>query len=76
MHGVKLADPDGLLQGAGNQGGVVRLTSAGMLGDSAIEALIQRTLDQAKVPMPKTGRGYTVVKSVSATPRPRRPSSA
>jgi hypothetical protein len=74
MHGVKLADPDGLLQGAGNQGGVVRLTSAGMLGDSAIEALIQRTLDQAKVPM--TGRGYTVVKSVSATPRPRRPSSA
>ena len=72
MHGAKLDDPDGLLQGAGNQGRFVRLTSAAMLDEPAMKALIQKALAQAKVPMPDRGRGYTIIKSISAKQRPRR----
>ena len=71
-YGATLADPDGVLLGSGNQNRFVRLPTAATLSESAVEQLIRAALAQAKVPMPRTGRGRTIVKSISAKQRPRR----
>jgi hypothetical protein len=73
-HGVGLPDPLGLLQGTGNQGRFVRLTSARVLDEPGVAALLDAAVARARTPLPDAGRGYTVVKSVSARQRPRRPS--
>ena len=60
----------------GNQNRYVRLQSAGTLAEPAVAALLRAAVAQAKTPLPETGRGYTVIKSVSAKQRPRRPPSS
>ena len=72
-YGSTLPDPQGILLGSGNQHRFVRLPSAATLATPAVEALIRAALAQAKTPMPATGKGYTIIKSVSAKQRPRRP---
>ena len=72
-HGRKLPDPQRLLQGSGNQGRFIRLESLAILNQPAVQALIRAALRQSTAPLPKRGRGYTVIKSVSAKQRPRRP---
>jgi hypothetical protein len=72
IYGVALPDPHGLLQGAGNQGRFVRLESASMLDRPEIGALITAAIAETDTPLPKTGRGYTVIKSVSLNRRRRR----
>jgi hypothetical protein len=42
------------------------------LAEPAVEKLLRAAIAQAKTPLPKTGRGYTIIKSVSAKQRPRR----
>jgi hypothetical protein len=74
MYGATLPDPDGLLEGNGNQGRFVRLTSASVLDDPKVIALVRRAVAHGRVPMPLSGRGATVIKSISARQRPRRPS--
>lgn len=76
IQGARLADPKGLLQGSGNQGRFIRLEHAAMLDDPAIVSLLGRAVRFGKTPLPKAGRGYTVVKSISAKQRPRRPPAA
>jgi hypothetical protein len=71
-YGATLPDPDGILLGSGNQNRFVRLQSAATLSTPAVEALIRAALAQARVPMPTSGRGTTIVKSISAKQRPRR----
>ena len=71
-YGATLPDPDGILLGSGNQNRFVRLPSAATLADPKVERVIRAALAQAKVPMPTTGRGRTIVKSISAKQRPRR----
>lgn len=71
-YGASLPDPEGILLGSGNQNRYVRLESAATLAIPAVEALIRAAIAQAKTPLPKTGRGYTVIKSISAKQRPRR----
>ena len=71
-YGASLPDPDGILLGSGNQNRFVRLDSAATLAVPVVEALIRAALSQAKTPMPATGRGGTVIKSISAKQRPRR----
>ena len=71
-YGATLPDPDGILLGSGNQNRFVRLPTAATLGEPAVERLIRAALSQAKTPMPESGRGRTIVKSVSAKQRPRR----
>ena len=39
----------------------------------ALAVLINRAVAHGRAPMPRTGGGYTVVKSISAKQRPRRP---
>jgi hypothetical protein len=71
-YGASLPDPDGILLGSGNQNRFVRLDGAATLAIPAVEALIRAAIAQAKTPLPVTGRGYTVIKSISAKQRPRR----
>jgi hypothetical protein len=72
-YGASLPDPRGVLLGSGNQNRYVRLDSAATLKEPAVEALIRAAIASAKTPLPATGRGRLVIKSVSAKQRPRRP---
>ena len=72
MYGRSLPDPDGLLQGSGTQGAFIRLESLKTLDDPKVVDLITRAIKRQKPTFAQKGRGYTVVKSVSAKQRPRR----
>lgn len=72
LYGVALPDPHHLLLGSGNQGRFVRLESAAMLDRPEIEALLAAAIAEGDTPLPKSGRGYTVIKSVSPRQRARR----
>ena len=74
IRGASLPDPDGLLEGDGNQGRFMRLTNASQLDDPKVIALVERAVAYGRGPMARTGRGVTIVKSISAKQRPRRPS--
>ena len=71
IHGKRLPDPKKVLLGSGNQTRFVRLESASVLDRPAVSALIAAALAQAK-PMPKSGRGPLVIRSISRKQRPRR----
>lgn len=71
-YGASLPDPDGVLLGSGNQNRFVRLAGPATLALPTVEALLRAAIAQAKAPLPVTGRGRTVIKSVSAKQRPRR----
>lgn len=74
-YGATLPDPQKVLQGSGNQNRFIRLESAATLARPEVEALIRAAIAQAKTPLPRTGRGTTIIKSISAKQRPRRSSS-
>jgi hypothetical protein len=71
IQGAKLRDPDGILQGSGNQTRFLRVPTVATLREPAVERLIAAAIVAGK-PFPKAGRGSTVVRSVSAKQRPRR----
>jgi len=71
-YGATLPDPHKILLGSGNQTRFIRLESAATLAKPEVEALLRAAVAQAKSPLPATGRGYTIIKSVSAKQRPRR----
>jgi len=73
IQGAILPDPYKLLNGSGNQGRFIRLESVDQLDQPAIEALLRAAVREGETPLPAAGRGYTVIKSVSARQRPRRP---
>ena len=73
MYGRSLPDPDKLLQGSGNQGAFVRLNDLSVLDHPEIKALMDAAIRNSDVPLRTSGRGYTIVKSISAKQRPRRP---
>ena len=66
-------DPEGLLKGSGKVARHVVLESPGDLDVPSIVAMMEAALEVAKTPLPKTGKGRLVIKSVSAKQRPRRP---
>jgi hypothetical protein len=70
--GATLPDPHKILLGSGNQTRFIRLESAATLARPEVEALLKAAVAQAKSPLPATGRGYTIIKSISAKQRPRR----
>ena len=72
MYGVALPDPNRLLLGSGNQGRFVRLESAAMLDRPEIEALVTAAIKESDTPLPRSGRGRLVIKSVSPKQRARR----
>ena len=73
MYGRSLPDPHKLLQGGGKQGAFVRLHDLSTLDDPAVKELLDAAIRHSESPLAATGRGYSVVKSVSAKQRPRRP---
>jgi len=73
LYGASLPDPDGLLEGSGTRGRFLRLKSAAQLDEPKTAALVGRAATHARVPLAPAGRGGTIVKSVSAKQRPRRP---
>jgi len=73
MYGRSLPDPHKLLRGSGKQGAFVRLDDLSVLDEPAVKALFAAAERQATPPLAARGRGYTVVKSISAKQRPRRP---
>jgi hypothetical protein len=72
IHGAALPDPRHVLLGAGKQTRFIRLESAGMLARPEVEALVAAAVARAKPPLPATGRGKLIIRSVSAKRRPRR----
>jgi len=71
-YGATLSDPHKILLGSGNQNRFIRLESAATLARPEVQDLIGAAVRQAKTPLPETGGGYTVIKSISAKQRPRR----
>jgi hypothetical protein len=76
MYGAHLPDPRGTLEGNGNQGRFVRLRSVADLDAASVRALLRAAVAHGDTPLPKTGRGRTIVRSVSEKQRPRRPTGA
>ena len=72
IYGVALADPHHLLRGSGNQGRFVRLESADMLDRPEIDALVTAAIKEIDTPLPRSGRGRLVIRSVSPKQRLRR----
>jgi hypothetical protein len=75
-YGSKIPDPDKLLQGSGNQNRFIRLESAATLRERGVEELLKSAAAQAKTPLPASGRGKTIIRSISAKQRPRRSKTA
>lgn len=72
LQGRNLPDPEGLLEGAGRVVRSIRLESEKDLDKRSVRALMAQAIARARVPLPPTGRGRTVIRSVSARQRPRR----
>jgi len=71
-YGATLPDPHKILQGSGNQNRFIRLEGAATLARPEVEALLSAAAAQGKVPLPKSGRGRLIIRSISAKQRPRR----
>lgn len=74
-YGAALPDPGNRLEGSGSQGRHVPLASLATLDEPAVAALIAAAVAHGRAPMPLEG-GATIIKSVSAKQRPRRPKGA
>ena len=72
IYGASLPDPERLLLGSGNQTRFIRLESAATLAKPPVEALLRAAVAQAKTPLPPSGRGRLIIKTISAKQRPRR----
>lgn len=72
LRGVKLPDPARILQGSGKQVRFIRLETAATLKRPEVDALLNAAVACGKNPLPTSGRGATVVKSISPKQRPRR----
>ncbi|HEY2711171.1 MAG TPA: hypothetical protein VGI60_01555 [Chthoniobacterales bacterium] len=72
IHGARLPDPGKILSGSGKQTRFVRLPSADLLELPEVEALLKVAAEQARMPLPRRGRGKLIIRSVSAKQRSRR----
>lgn len=72
IYGASLPDPQKVLNGSGNQTRFVRLTSPATLSEPAIAALIRTAIAESDPPLPRTGKGKLIIRSISDKQRPRR----
>jgi hypothetical protein len=72
IHGAKLPDPKKVLVGSGKQTRFVRLPTAAVLQQPAVQTLLSLAAARAKTALPTSGRGKLIIRSVSAKQRPRR----
>jgi len=71
-HGASLPDPQKILVGAGKQTRFLRLGSTAVLERPEVKSLFSAAVAESRAPMPTTGRGKLIIRSVSAKQRPRR----
>src|ERR1700761_9313000 len=69
--GAKLPDPHKLLRGSGTSNRSIHLESATTLARPEVAELIDAAVAICK-PLPESGRGMLIIRSVSAKQRPRR----
>jgi len=72
MYGRSREDPDQLLQGNGSQGAFIRLQGVNTLDEPKVKQLIERAVKRQRPTFAISGRGRTIVKSISVKQRPRR----
>jgi hypothetical protein len=72
LRGAVLPDPHGLLEGSGSTVRGVKLRPISRLETPDVGALIDAAVANA-APLPATGDGPLIIKSISAKQRPRRP---
>ncbi len=72
LHGASLPDPDRILLGEGNQTRFIRLESASRLNRREVKVLLAAAVSQSKPPLPASGPGKLIIRSVSKKQRPRR----
>ena len=72
IHGAKLPDPNRVLLGEGNQTRFIRLESASRLNRSEVKALLAAAVAHSRTPLPASGSGKLIIRSVSKKQRPRR----
>jgi hypothetical protein len=71
LRGASLKDPHKRLHGSGKQTRFLRLPSAAVLDEPAVEALFTQAVANAKAPLPTSGQGRLIIRSVSVKQRPR-----
>ena len=71
-YGVTLPDPHKLLLGSGSQNRFIRIESAATLARPEVQELIAAAVAQAERPLPGSGRGKLVIRSISKKQKPRR----
>ncbi len=64
-QGPSLPDPHKILLGDAGQTRFIWLESAGVLRRPEVEALMTAAVRKAKIPLPKSGRGALIIKSMS-----------
>jgi hypothetical protein len=72
IRGASLPDPNRILLGEGNQTRFIRLESASRLNRPEVKALLVAAVARSKVPLPASGSGNLIIRSVSKKQRPRR----
>jgi hypothetical protein len=73
MRGAHLADPEGLLRGSGNRVRHVVLERAELLDGAGLRRLVRTAVQTHPKAIAAGSRRRTIIKSVSAKQRPRRP---
>jgi hypothetical protein len=73
LRGATLPDPDGLLEGSGNQVRHIKLTKPADLAKRDVSKMITAALTASKVPYRKTREKRVEVRAVMVKQRPRRP---
>jgi hypothetical protein len=72
LYGARLPDPGRILSGSGKQTRFVRLPDATVLEQPEVQTLLSLAAERARVPLPRTGCGELIIRSVSLKQRPRR----
>jgi hypothetical protein len=75
LQGASLPDPKRILLGSGSQTRFIRLESPRVLARPEVEALLAAAIAHSRAPLPASGRGNLIIRSVSARQRPRRKQS-
>jgi hypothetical protein len=72
VRGASLPDPAKVLLGSGKQTRFIRIPSADILDAPAVRELLCAAAEHSQTPLPRTGRGDLVIRSISAKHRSRR----
>jgi hypothetical protein len=71
-YGATLPDPHKLLLGSGSQNRFIRLESVATLARPEVEELIAAAVAQGERPLPASGKGKLIIRSIAAKQKPRR----